>query len=62
MYLEEFSVGANIALAIELQGKKATDEEINRILKQVDLEALVTENLTNFQVVRNRELQLQEHL
>lgn len=36
--LEEFSVGANIALAIELQGKKATDEEINRILKQVDLE------------------------
>ena len=36
--LEEFSVGANIALAIELQGKKATDEEINSILKQVDLE------------------------
>lgn len=36
--LEEFSVGANIALAIELQGNKATDEEINRILKQVDLE------------------------
>ena len=25
-------------MAIELQGKKATDEEINRILKQVDLE------------------------
>ena len=24
--LEEFSVGANVALAIELQGKKATDE------------------------------------
>ena len=35
--LEEFSVGANIGLALELQGKKATDEEINRILKEVDL-------------------------
>lgn len=36
--LEEFSVGANIALALELQGKKATDKEINEILKEVDLE------------------------
>lgn len=36
--LDEFSVGANVALAIELQGRKATDEEINRILKDVDLE------------------------
>lgn len=36
--LEEFSVGANIALAIELQGRKATDEEVNNILKEVDLE------------------------
>lgn len=36
--LEEFTVGANIALAIELQGKKATDKEINKILKEVDLE------------------------
>lgn len=36
--LEEFSVGANIALALELQGKKATDEEINSILQEVDLE------------------------
>ena len=36
--LDEFSVGANIALALELQGKKATDEEINEILKEVDLE------------------------
>ena len=35
--LEEFSVGANIALAIELQGRKATDEQINDILRQVDL-------------------------
>lgn len=35
--LEEFSVGANIALAIELQGKKATDKEINDILEKVDL-------------------------
>ncbi len=35
--LDEFTVGANIALALELQGKKATDAEINRILDQVDL-------------------------
>ncbi len=36
--LEEFSVGANIALAIELQGRKASNTEINQILKEVDLE------------------------
>lgn len=36
--LEEFTVGANIALALELQGKTATDEELNRILKMVDLD------------------------
>lgn len=35
--LDEFTVGANIALAIELQNRKATDEEINAILKEVDL-------------------------
>ncbi len=35
--LEEFTVGANIALALELQGKKATNEELNRILEEVDL-------------------------
>ena len=35
--LEEFTVGANVALAIELQGRRAEDEEINSILKQVDL-------------------------
>ncbi len=36
--LDEFTVGANIALAIELQNRKATDKEINDILKEVDLE------------------------
>ncbi|MBQ2705081.1 MAG: ABC transporter ATP-binding protein/permease [Clostridia bacterium] len=36
--LEEFTVGANIAIAIELQGKKATDQQINEILHQVDLD------------------------
>ncbi len=36
--LEEFSVGANIALAIELQGRRATDDELNRILHEVDLD------------------------
>lgn len=36
--LDEFNVGENIAIALELQGKKATDSEINKILKQVDLD------------------------
>ncbi len=36
--LDEFSVGANIALAIELQGRRADDGEINRILSEVDLD------------------------
>lgn len=35
--LDDFSVGANIGLALELQGKKATNEKINGILEQVDL-------------------------
>jgi len=35
--LEEFSVGANIALALELQGKRADDATVNRILEEVDL-------------------------
>lgn len=36
--LDEFSVGANIALAIELQGRKASDKEINEILHEVGLD------------------------
>ncbi|MDD4001142.1 MAG: ABC transporter ATP-binding protein, partial [Bacilli bacterium] len=36
--LDEFSVGANIALAIELQGRKASNEEVNRILDTLDLQ------------------------
>ncbi len=36
--LDDFTVGANIALAIELQNRKATNEEINKILCEVDLE------------------------
>ena len=35
--LEEFTVGANIALALELQGQRAEDADINRILSEVDL-------------------------
>lgn len=35
--LEEFTVGQNIALALQLQGKKATNEEIGKILDEVDL-------------------------
>lgn len=36
--LDELTVGANIGLAIELQNRKATDAEINAILKEVDLD------------------------
>ena len=36
--LDEFNVGENIAIALELQGKKATDEKINEILSKVDLD------------------------
>ncbi|NLD25878.1 MAG: ABC transporter ATP-binding protein/permease, partial [Acholeplasmataceae bacterium] len=35
--LNEFTVGANIALAIELQGRKASNEEVNKILATLDL-------------------------
>lgn len=35
--LNEFTVGQNIALAMELQGKKATADEVNKILEEVDL-------------------------
>ena len=35
--LDDFTVGANIALALELQGKKATNEAISGILSQVEL-------------------------
>ena len=36
--LDEFNVGENIAIALELQGKRATDERINEILNKVDLD------------------------
>lgn len=35
--LDDFTVGANIGLALELQGIKATPEKINGILSEVDL-------------------------
>ena len=35
--LPEFTVGVNIALAIELQGRRASSEEISEILEEVDL-------------------------
>lgn len=35
--LDDFSVGANIALAIELQGRKASEHEVNKILDILDL-------------------------
>ena len=36
--LNEFNIEQNIALALELQGKKATKEAVDNLLKQVDLE------------------------
>ena len=35
--LNDFTVGANIALSMELQGKKPTKEALNSILDEVDL-------------------------
>ena len=35
--LDDFTVGANIGLALELQGKKATNEKISAILEQVEM-------------------------
>ena len=35
--LENFTVEKNLALAIELQGKKPNKEEINKLLEQVDM-------------------------
>ena len=35
--LDDFTVGANIGLALELQGKKATSEKISDILAQVEM-------------------------
>lgn len=35
--LEDFNVGANIALALKLQGEKTTNEKIEEILNEVDL-------------------------
>jgi ABC-type lipoprotein export system ATPase subunit/ABC-type antimicrobial peptide transport system permease subunit len=38
--LEEFSVKKNIGLALELQGKNADDNTINKILNEVDMQGL----------------------
>ena len=38
--LNEFNVEQNIGLALQLQGKKANKEEINKILEEVDLTGL----------------------
>lgn len=40
--LNDFTVGANIALAMELQGKKPTKEALNNILNEVDLEGFAS--------------------
>lgn len=42
--LDEFSVGANIALALQLQGQKPTSERINDILRDVDLDGYGNRN------------------
>ena len=42
--LDEFSVGANIALALQLQSLKPTSERINAILKEVDLDGYGNRN------------------
>ena len=42
--LNEFSVGANIALALQLQGQKPSSQKVNEILREVDLEGYGTRN------------------
>jgi len=42
--LNEFSVGANIALALQLQGHKPTSQQINAILHAVDLDGYGNRN------------------
>ena len=42
--LDEFTVGANIGLALQLQGLKPTSEQINDILREVDLDGYGTRN------------------
>lgn len=36
--LEEFTVGKNLALALELQGKNPSKQQVNKLLEQVDLQ------------------------
>ena len=43
--LKDFSVGANVALALELQSKRATTESVNDILKTVDLDGYGTRRI-----------------
>ncbi len=42
--LPEFTVEKNIKIAMELQGRKADDEEFERLLKDVEIEELKTRN------------------
>lgn len=43
--LDDFNVGENVALALQLQGHKATKEAISDILKQVDLDGYATRKI-----------------
>ena len=56
--LEEFTVAKNLALAIELQGKEASDEKVKELLQMVEMEGLQKESQTNYLVVKSKELQL----
>ena len=42
--LDEFSVGTNIALALQLQGIKPSSEQVNDILREVDLDGYGNRN------------------
>ena len=60
--LEEFNVGANIALAIQLQGRKPQDDEINSILRRVDMEGCAYRRTNELSGDSAKEWPLQEHL
>ena len=58
--IDHLSVKDNIALALQLQGKKADQETIDQILKQVDLENQKNRKPMSFLAVSSKESPLPE--
>ena len=52
--LEEFTVGANIAIAIELQGKRQPTNKLTKYYIRLTLTDMVIANLTNCRAGKNK--------